>query len=175
MKDVTEFECESCSNEPKDKINLARFFAKLDEIFSRGDLAAAGRLIEYWERDARSIGDENGLLYVLNEETGFFRRTGEKEKGLAAVEEALALAEKLGICETVSGATVIINCATTMKAFGEAEKPCLSMKRLARSMSRLLTEAIFSSPPFITISRFLWRTSAGRRRRRKCSSLQSER
>lgn len=33
MKDVTEFECESCSNEPKDKINLARFFAKLDEIF----------------------------------------------------------------------------------------------------------------------------------------------
>ena len=70
MKDVTEFECESCSNEPKDKINLARFFAKLDEIFSRGDLAAAGRLIEYWERDARSIGDENGLLYVLNEETG---------------------------------------------------------------------------------------------------------
>ena len=122
MKDVTEFECESCSNEPKDKINLARFFAKLDEIFSRGDLAAAGRLIEYWERDARSIGDENGLLYVLNEETGYFRRTGEKEKGLAAVEEALALAEKLGICETVSGATVIINCATTMKAFGEAEK-----------------------------------------------------
>ena len=93
MKDVTEFECESCSNEPKDKINLARFFAKLDEIFSRGDLAAAGRLIEYWERDARSIGDENGLLYVLNEETGYFRRTGEKEKGLSAVVEALALAE----------------------------------------------------------------------------------
>ena len=122
MKDITEFECESCSNERTDKINLARFFAKLDEIFSKGDLAAAGRLIDYWERDARAIGDENGLLYVLNEETGYFRRTGEKEKGLAAVNEALALTEKLGMEKTVSGATVIINCATTMKAFGEAEK-----------------------------------------------------
>ena len=94
MKDITEFECESCSNERTDKINLARFFAKLDEAFSRGDLASAGRLIDYWERDARTIGDENGLLYVLNEQTGYFRRTGEKEKGLAAVNEALELTEK---------------------------------------------------------------------------------
>lgn len=122
MKDITEFECESCSNERTDKINLARFFAKLDEAFSKGDLASAGRLIDYWERDARTIGDENGLLYVLNEETGYFRRTGEKEKGLAAVNEALELTEKLGMSGTVSGATVIINCATTLKAFGEAEK-----------------------------------------------------
>ena len=78
--------------------------------------------MDYWEHDARALGDERGLLEVLNEETGYFRRTGEKEKAEKAISEALALTEKLGLSETVSGATIYVNCATTMKAFGEAEK-----------------------------------------------------
>lgn len=122
MNTIKDFECESCSNEPNDRINIRRFFAKLDELFSRNDLPAAGRLMDYWERDARALGDEQGLLEVLNEETGYFRRTGEKEKAERTVNEALALTDKLGLSETVSGATIYINCATTMKAFGDAKK-----------------------------------------------------
>ncbi len=122
MNKIQDFECESCSNEPTDRINIQRFFAKLDELFSRNDLPSAGRLMDYWEHDARALGDERGLLEVLNEETGYFRRTGEKEKAEKAISEALALTEKLGLSETVSGATIYVNCATTMKAFGEAEK-----------------------------------------------------
>lgn len=49
--------------------------------------------MDYWEHDARALGDERGLLEVLNEETGYFRRTGEKEKAEKAISEALALTE----------------------------------------------------------------------------------
>ena len=58
--------------------------------------------MDYWEHDARALGDERGLLEVLNEETGYFRRTGEKEKAEKAISEALALTEKLGL----SGKTI---------------------------------------------------------------------
>ena len=91
MKDVTEFECESCSNEPKDKINLARFFAKLDEIFSKGDLAAADRLIEYWERDARSIGDETGFFTFSMRKRGFSVAREKRKKGLRLSKRRLRL------------------------------------------------------------------------------------
>jgi exodeoxyribonuclease-3 len=59
--------------------------AKLDELFATNDLCAVGRLLEYWEREARNLGDKRGLIEILNEEIGYFRRTAEKEKALSVI------------------------------------------------------------------------------------------
>lgn len=112
--------CKGCSKESYDTIPISRVISKLDELFATNDLDAVGRLLEYWEREARNLLDERGLLEILNEEIGYYRRTNDKEKALSAVSEAFELIEKLGFGNSESSGTVYLNGATTMKAFGRA-------------------------------------------------------
>lgn len=112
--------CEGCSNESYVTIPIARVISKLDELFATNDLASVGRLLEYWEREARCLGDERGLLEILNEEIGYYRRTAEKDKALLAVNEAFALIDKLDCAQIESSGTIYLNGATTMKSFGLA-------------------------------------------------------
>ena len=111
--------CKSCSKESYSMVPTARIMEKLNELFSKNDLPAVGRLLAYWENEARILHDDRGLLEILNELIGYYRRTSEKEKGLAAVNEAFTLIEQKGICDTVSSGTVYLNGATTMKSFGK--------------------------------------------------------
>ena len=83
------FQCQSCSKESYDTIPTSRIIDKLDALFAKNDLIGAGKLLEYWEREARNLCDERGLLEILNEEIGYFRRIGNKDRGLSAVYEAL--------------------------------------------------------------------------------------
>ncbi len=115
-------ECFSCGNEAMGTIPVCRITEKLDALFSRNDLAGAEVVLDYWDGEARKLGDMRGLVTVLSEKVGLYRRLGQAEKGLDACENALATLDALGIRNTVSGATVILNCATTMKAFGKAEE-----------------------------------------------------
>lgn len=112
------FECKSCSKESYETIPIRRIMEKLDAHFEKNDLKSAGELLSYWEREARNLSDERGLLEILNEEIGYYRRTGDREKALSAVREAFSLIDKLGISNEESSATVYLNGATTMKAFG---------------------------------------------------------
>lgn len=113
--------CGSCSKESYKTVPLTRFFDKLNELFSHNDLAAVGRLLDYWDGEARALGDRRGLLEILNEKIGYYRRTSDKDKALSAVREAFDLIERDGIGDPVSTGTVYLNGATTMKAFGLAE------------------------------------------------------
>ena len=114
--------CSSCSKESYESVPIARVMQKLDELFSKNDLHGVGVLLGYWEREARLLHDDRGLLEILNEQIGYFRRTGECEKAFSAVDEAFALIEFLGVTENQSSGTIYLNGATTMKAFGETEK-----------------------------------------------------
>ncbi len=114
--------CESCSKENINKVNVRRFIEKLDSFFARNDLDGAGEFLDHWENEARFLGDNSGLLSVLNEKIGFYRRTNEKEKGISAVENALKLLSSGEFGEGVSAGTIFINCATTLKHFGFPEK-----------------------------------------------------
>lgn len=102
------------------QIPVHRIIMKLDELFSRNDLDEAGRLLKYWESEAEALGDKSGLLTMLSEEMGYYRRAGDSEGGLNAVQRGLQLIQSEGLGGDVSGATVMLNAATTMKAFGHA-------------------------------------------------------
>ncbi len=112
--------CKSCSKESYEMVPIARVLEKLDEHFAKNDLPAAGRLLTYWENEARILQDDRGLLEILNELIGYYRRTGERDKALAAVQEAFSLIEAEKATDAVSSGTIYINGATTMKAFGLA-------------------------------------------------------
>lgn len=123
------FECKSCSKESYNVIPIRRIMEKLDSHFEKNDLKSAGDLLLYWEREARNLSDERGLLEILNEEIGYFRRTGDGELALSAVNEAFSLIDKLEISDEESSATVYLNGATTMKAFGKTSEAMPFYKR----------------------------------------------
>ena len=102
-------------------IDVSRFISRLDTCFNHNDMGGARECLQYWEAEARAAGDERGLLTVLNEAVGFYRRTQKKNKALAAMRESLDLVEKLGLGGTLSGATIFINAATTLSFFGQEE------------------------------------------------------
>lgn len=96
--------------------------AKLDGLLEKGELEAGKTLLESALDTARAAGDWRSELSLLSELMGLLRRTGDSGEALTAVKDGLALiaAHKLG--GTVSGATVTLNAATTLKAFGRAEE-----------------------------------------------------
>lgn len=114
--------CKSCSKEVQDRVPIMRVIDKLDICFSRNDLKGADELLTYWENEARSFDDTRGLLEILNEIIGLSRQTSNKEKGLDAVNEAFNIIKAEKLEKTVSAATIYINGATTMKAFGKAKE-----------------------------------------------------
>lgn len=116
---MTDIQCKGCSKESYDVIPIRRIMEKLDSHFEKNDLKRAGELLQYWEREARNLSDKRGLLEILNEQIGYFRRTGDSERALGAVSEAFSLIDKLELSDDESSATVYLNGATTMKAFGK--------------------------------------------------------
>ncbi len=120
------FGCASCGykDTPKDRplgrIDVARAIDKLDELLSRNALSDAGKLLDFWRGEAVRLGDRQGELSIVNEQLGFFRRTNDEESAMQAVARSLALIDELNMWESVSSATVLLNAATTLKAFGRA-------------------------------------------------------
>lgn len=103
------------------KIPIKTFINELDSFFAREDLQGAERCLLEWRNRAIHSCDKSGELSVLNEMIGFYRQTKNEAWGMEAVKAALALIDILGISEETSCATIYLNAATTMKAFGKSE------------------------------------------------------
>ncbi len=116
---------------------INRVLDKLDELAAANDNEGMERVLAYWENEARNLGDMKGLLAILSEAVGHYRHEGQEEKGLAAVYEALRLLEEDGT-ECTSNATIYLNCATTLKAFGRAEEALPYYERAKSVYERLL-------------------------------------
>lgn len=101
------------------KISMRTFLNELDSLFAKEDLQGAEACVLRWLDLARECGDKPGELIVLNEMTGFYRQTKNEEKGLAAVSEAFALLDSFDF-DKKTAATIYLNGATTMKAFGKS-------------------------------------------------------
>ena len=106
--------------------------AKLDALYNAGKEAEAGQLLVRSRDEARTLGDWRGELSMLSEMMGYYRRGMEEEKGLRAVADGMALIRAHGLGSTVSGATVLLNAATTMKCFGRAAESLPVFRHVAR-------------------------------------------
>ncbi len=100
-------------------IPISSVISKLDAYLNKEDYESADRLLKYWLNEAHVIGDQRGELSILNEILGFSRRIDDKEGGISAVERCVELINTLTVDAKTSG-TILLNAATTMKAFGNA-------------------------------------------------------
>ena len=99
-----------------------RIVEKLDEYMSRRDYAGAERHLLYWMEEAKLGQDKRGQLMIANELIGHYRKTGEREKAFARIDEALGLLGELDFGDTISAGTTYVNAATACSAFGENER-----------------------------------------------------
>lgn len=99
-----------------------RIIGKLDEYMARRDYPGAERHLNYWAEEARLGRDLKGLLLIMNEKIGFYRKTGKKEESFESIERALQLIDELDYDGSISAGTTYTNAATACQNFGEPER-----------------------------------------------------
>lgn len=104
------------------KLDVPGIIRGLDALYEQGRESEAQQYLESWRQTASAAGDWRAELSVLSELLGQYRRSGDKVKGLLAVDEAERIIKEHHMESTVSGATVLLNAATTLKCFGEAAR-----------------------------------------------------
>ena len=104
----------------RESIDVPAVIGELDALYNTGREKEAGAFLEGWRDRARAMGDWRGELSILSELLGYHRRDGDRDKGIAAVNQAMDVIRIHRMGTTVSGATVLLNAATTMKCFGLA-------------------------------------------------------
>lgn len=92
-----------------------------DALLAKDAKDEARAYLETWLSRCEEEGNWANQITILNEMMGFYRNSGEKEKGLWSVKKGFDLIAEHRLSETVSGGTTFVNGATTMKAFGEAK------------------------------------------------------
>ena len=116
----------------RDPIDVPAVIAKLDTLYNAGQEKEALVLLEENRDLARARDDWRGELSMLSELLGYHRRDGDREKAMAAVNGALDLLRLHRMGATVSGATVLLNAATTLKCFGRAKESIPIFEHVAR-------------------------------------------
>lgn len=132
-EDYTEPRCPLCMHPEIKPIPVNRVIEKLDSFLDKNDYHAAERHLHYWLSEAEACNDTHGRLTVLNEMIGLFRKTNKESECLEAIDAALYLASNMGIEQSVSFGTTLVNAATGYKAFGKAEN-ALPLYRKAREL-----------------------------------------
>lgn len=104
------------------KLDIKDIIKRLDGLFAVEDINGAGELLYLSLANARRLGDKTGELSILSELMGFHRRTADKDAAILACREGIALIRELKIGNSISGATVLLNAATTLAAYGEPDE-----------------------------------------------------
>lgn len=120
------------------KLSVPDIIGGLDALYEQGREREAQLYLEGWRQRAAGLGDWRAELSMLSELLGQYRRSGDAEKGISAVDEALELIREHGMTDTISGATVMLNAATTLKCFGQAERSIRLFEHVSRVYSARL-------------------------------------
>ena len=113
-------------------LDVPKLIERFDALCNQGREHDARDLLEQALQTAKQGGDWRAELSVTNELLGQYRRTQEKDKALDAVNHALEIIRVHRLGRTVSGATILLNAATTLKAFGHASESIPIFTHVAR-------------------------------------------
>lgn len=116
----------------QNKIKIENIIKELENFFSREDLDGAGKHLEESLKTAKIQSDWQCELSILNEQIGYFRRVGKKGQALEAVEKSFEMIEKHKIQTAISAATIWLNGATTLKAFGKPADSIPYFKKVSK-------------------------------------------
>lgn len=119
-------------------MDIKAFIGELDRLLDKDMRDEAEVFLEEGLLSAEACEDREAMLTVLNEMSGFYRIKGDEEKGVKAAERAIGLLQSLGLTESVTGATTLVNSATTLKAFGRSRESLLHYREAERIYKRFL-------------------------------------
>ncbi len=108
---------------------------ELDGLYNGGRESEAENFICRHRDMAREIGDWRAELSMVSELMGHYRRDRNEKAGIEAVNRGLSIIREHSLGSTVSGATVMLNAATTLKCFGRAEESVKIFGHAARVYS----------------------------------------
>lgn len=127
-------------------IDVPEIIRALDALYAQGRESEAQGFLEEKLRYAREIGDWRGELSMLSELLGQYRRSMNELKGIACINDALRLIREHRMGQTVSGATVMLNAATTLKCFGRAKESLPIFTHVSRVYSDSLDPSDYRFP-----------------------------
>ncbi len=115
-----------------DPVDVPKVLAGLDALNNSGREADGEAYLEEALSDACSRGDWRAEISFLSELLGQYRRSGNRDAALRCVEKAMSLIRIHCLGQTISGATVLLNAATTMKCFGLAKESLPVFRHVSR-------------------------------------------
>lgn len=95
---------------------------QVDVFFEENKGEEAERLMREAVVQAMEEQDDNSLLQLLNELIGYYREAGQAENSFQMAEQAIALAKRMGLENTVPFATTLLNAANAYRAGGKLQK-----------------------------------------------------
>ena len=110
-------------------IPLEKVIAECDRLFNQEKKKELGEHLRFWRRRAAEMGDKKNELSLLSEMMGHYRMVRDEARAVAAVRDGAALISELGISDTVSAGTILINAATAMQSFGYAQESAVYYKQ----------------------------------------------
>ena len=113
-------------------LNVPEIISGLDRLYNAGLESEAAQYLAGWLERAREAGDWRAELSIVSEQLGQCRRNNDVQLAQRSIDAALALVREHRLGQTVSGATVLLNAATTMKAFGRADESLPVFKHVCR-------------------------------------------
>lgn len=103
-------------------MDVRRVIYGLDELNNTGREAEGEKYLEKWLKEARAERDWKSEVSILSELLGQYRRTMNAEAAKTAIAQTLQIIDEKGMGESATGATILLNAATTMKCFAMSEK-----------------------------------------------------
>ncbi|MBQ5884373.1 MAG: tetratricopeptide repeat protein [Clostridia bacterium] len=97
--------------------DVAVILNKYDELLNNNLIKDAGEYLDAELKKAKEQNDAFTEMTLHNEVVSFHRRTGEQAKAVTAINEILELIEKFELKNSVLGANMYLNCATTLNFF----------------------------------------------------------
>lgn len=95
---------------------------RVDELFEQNKGQQAEALMQESILAAMEEQDDASLLQLLNELLGYYRETSQVENSFAVAEQAVSLAQSMGLENSIPYATTLLNVANAYRAGGRLEE-----------------------------------------------------
>ena len=92
--------------------DLRQYLEGLDLLYSSGQGNEAEAYLKKGLKQAAAAGENGSILAILNELMGYYRAAGRYEECLLCADQAMELADAMGLSGTMEYGTMLLNVAT---------------------------------------------------------------
>lgn len=120
-------------------MNMNQILQKIDTYFAENQGQEAEHFMLDCMEQAVAEADDGALLQLLNELLGYYRETSQAENSYIIAARAIALAEQMGLQESIQYATTLLNVANAYRAGGKLQESLQYYKRVREIYGKSLS------------------------------------